>query len=196
MPRVQRSPIDRFPHIDKGEQFNQDTPEKVLLNHIRKTFENKFNKIVVKDEDKKVRFQIVKGDLFNTNSEAIAHCVSEDLKMGKGIAVEFVKRFARINELKDQNPKEGMVVYLERDEKVMRVIFYMITKQKYFHIPDYEKLMESLLYMRKKCEELKVKSLGMPLIACGLDRLEWTVVEKMIQVAFWDLDIDITIYIK
>ena len=45
-----------------------------------------------------------KGDLFGCPSgDSLAHCVSRDLKMGKGIAVEFKKRFAHVDDLLDQD---------------------------------------------------------------------------------------------
>ena len=43
------------------------------------------------------------GDLFSCDkSESLAHCVSRDLRMGKGIAVLFKKIFGCVDELKDQ----------------------------------------------------------------------------------------------
>lgn len=45
-------------------------------------------------------------DLFNCPPESsLAHCVSQDLKMGKGIAVEFRERFGRVDELEKQKKK-------------------------------------------------------------------------------------------
>lgn len=43
------------------------------------------------------------GDLFTSPPTAsLAHCVSEDLHMGKGIATIFKKEFGRVGELKAQ----------------------------------------------------------------------------------------------
>jgi len=44
----------------------------------------------------------VRGDLF-TSSDSLAHCVSRDLHMGKGIATEFKKQFGGIDELHQQS---------------------------------------------------------------------------------------------
>ena len=44
------------------------------------------------------------GDLFSAPVTAsLAHCVSADLHMGKGVAVEFRNRFQGIKELKEQS---------------------------------------------------------------------------------------------
>ena len=43
------------------------------------------------------------GDLFSCDPESsLAHCVSADLHMGKGIAVLFKKKFGCVSELKRQ----------------------------------------------------------------------------------------------
>ena len=34
---------------------------------------------------------------------SLAHCVSADMRMGKGIAVEFKKRYGHVEELKEQS---------------------------------------------------------------------------------------------
>ncbi len=59
-----------------------------------------------KSEEPKLTFIEVKGDLFKCPSSAsLAHCVSEDLHMGKGIATIFKKEFGRVGELKSQGYK-------------------------------------------------------------------------------------------
>ena len=49
--------------------------------------------------------------------------------------------------------------------------------------------------MAAHCEENGVKQLSMPVIACGLDRLRWSVVKEMLYRAFEQMDIAITIYV-
>ena len=49
-------------------------------------------------------FTLLKGDLFSASEDtSLAHCVSEDFRMGAGIATEFKKRFDRVNELLSQS---------------------------------------------------------------------------------------------
>lgn len=48
----------------------------------------------------------VKGDLFSCpDTESLAHCVSKDLRMGKGIATLFKSKFEGLPELKLQGNK-------------------------------------------------------------------------------------------
>ena len=52
---------------------------------------------------RKVHLSEVKGDLFSCPSSAsLAHCVSEDMHMGKGIATLFKQKFGGVGELKSQ----------------------------------------------------------------------------------------------
>ena len=51
-----------------------------------------------------LQFSMVRGDLFSCPGTAsLAHCVSADMRMGKGIAVEFKKRYGHVEELKEQS---------------------------------------------------------------------------------------------
>ncbi len=55
----------------------------------------------------KLTYNEVKGDLFECPEEfSLAHCVSADLAMGKGIAVAFKEKFKGVQDLK----RQGMYV--------------------------------------------------------------------------------------
>lgn len=50
-----------------------------------------------------LQFSEVRCDLFKySRSASLAHCVSEDMHMGKGIATVFKKEFGGVEELKTQ----------------------------------------------------------------------------------------------
>lgn len=50
------------------------------------------------------RLTYVTGDLFSCpEDEALAHCISEDCRMGAGIAVRFRQKFDGVNELHEQS---------------------------------------------------------------------------------------------
>mmetsp|Transcript_7505 Transcript_7505/g.11137 ORF Transcript_7505/g.11137 Transcript_7505/m.11137 type:complete len:237 (+) Transcript_7505:60-770(+) len=132
----------------------------------------------------------------NTSGDyiAIGHCVSEDLAMGKGIATLFVKYFGGRQELEEQGKKIGEVAILHHEDKQQKImVFYLITKLRYFHIPSYEGLHSSLLDMKKACQKNNIQQLTLPVIACGLDKLEWKNVKMMINDIFMDIPIHITI---
>ena len=50
-----------------------------------------------------LRFQEVRGDLFKCSRDSsLAHCISEDVRMGKGIATTFKTRFGGVQDLLHQ----------------------------------------------------------------------------------------------
>lgn len=54
-------------------------------------------------EEDKWGLTYITGDLFSCpEDEALAHCISEDCRMGAGIAVMFRKKFNGVHELKQQ----------------------------------------------------------------------------------------------
>ena len=135
-----------------------------------------------------------KGDLFdeaNDATAALAHCVSQDLHMGAGIAVQFKQRYGSVDILKQLNPTVGNVIFLSREQ---RFVFYLVTKARYFHKPTYATLKNALLYLRDRCQTYGIKTLSMPRIGCGLDGLEWPRVKALLYTVFSDLAITITVY--
>ncbi|XP_045197035.2 ADP-ribose glycohydrolase OARD1-like [Mercenaria mercenaria] len=146
-----------------------------------------------KDGDEPV-FSVIhkKGDLFSCDAcESLAHCVSKDLRMGKGIATLFKQKFQGLSDLKAQAKDVGDVAVLKRDG---RFIYYLITKPQYFNKPTYKTLEQSLQAMKAHCVENDVKAVSMPRIGCGLDKLVWPKVEEILKKLFQDSDIVITVY--
>ena len=157
----------------------------------------------VNSTDKPATFAIreIKGNLFTTEDDAIAHCVSRDLHMGKGIATEFKRRYKRVEELKAQNKGIGDVAYLTLNQSP-KYIFYLITKDRYFHKPTYNSLRQSLAAMKLIVLELGIQTLSVPLLGCGLDGLKWKnlptdkteCVYNIIADLFSDCPLTITVY--
>lgn len=121
----------------------------------------------------------MKGDLFSSSS-SLCHCVSKDLRMGKGIATVFKKKFAGLSDLKRQKLEVGDVGILERGS---RYIFYLVTKTVFYNKPTYETMRQCLSSLRREIEKLTEEefSLAMPMIGCGLDGLEWEEVSEIIK---------------
>lgn len=133
-------------------------------------------------------FKIIECDLFESDDNLV-HCVSQDFHMGAGIALTFKSKFGHQQELRQANVPVGKCAVLTTDT---RKIFYLVTKTKYWHKPTYKTLRNSLTSLATYCDKHQITTLSMPKIGCGLDRLSWSKVRKMIQEIL--INIDVTIY--
>ena len=131
-------------------------------------------------------------DLFENTTDSLAHCVSQCFTMGKGIAVQFKKRFGCVSQLKAQNATVGNVAVLHLPDG--RWIYYLVTKERYNGKPTYETMRASLCACRDHALEHGVKCIAMPKIGCGLDKLDWRIVGPMITDVFEDTGVEIKIY--
>lgn len=130
----------------------------------------------------------VNGDLINfyynyQNPSAIVHCISNDWALGTGIAKQLKSEFKipKVN-----NTKVGQCVptfFLNNG-----VVLNLITKERYFQKPTYQTLEETLVSLNN-LTEYKDRTLTMPKIGCGLDKLSWNKVEVLISKILNDRDI-------
>lgn len=126
----------------------------------------------------------------------LAHCISADFVMGKGIASQFNRRFDLKAALKRAYPQ---YVRRWREEEIGGSclpegrVFSLVTKERWMQKPTYDSLRRALEQMRAQCEERGVRRLAMPRIACGLDGLEWARVRAMIEEVFGGTQMEITV---
>lgn len=139
----------------------------------------------------------VNGDLFNAPQGCyLAHCISGDYTLGAGIAKKF-------NEVYDMGYKLHKNFPIPTGERCANVgnallvdnVFNLVTKPCYYHKPTYETLYDTICDMKEQCEDLDVKRIAMPLIGCGLDKLDWGQVKETIKEVFDGMDIEITVYV-
>ena len=137
--------------------------------------------------------EIIKKDLFTIgNDYYLAHCISADFALGAGIAKTFNSKYNMRFKLFNNHPN---YVYRGGDALLVDNVFNLATKAKCFQKPTYESLTEALEMMKDKIISLKINNLAMPMIGCGLDRLQWLRVKKIIENVFMDTDINILICI-
>jgi O-acetyl-ADP-ribose deacetylase (regulator of RNase III) len=139
-----------------------------------------------------MNYSEIKKDLFSVDeSFFLAQCISCDAKLGKGIAVEFKKRFdlrETINAGRNGNLYIGTSVLEGR-------VFNLVTKRNYWDKPTYSSLASSLREMKRIALENGIKKIAMPLIGCGLDKLSWDKVQRIIFDIFGTIDIEILVCI-
>lgn len=144
-------------------------------------------------------YHVENRDLFDgTEDYHLAHCISADFSMSKGIVAEFNRRFGIGKMLKDTHP--GYASTWSEEEKKFDClltgrVFNLVTKARYNYRPTYDSVRGALEMMRDICQRQEIRKLAMPKIASGLDRLEWDKVSGIIQEVFRDTDIEIMICI-
>lgn len=119
----------------------------------------------------------------NAHGWWFAHCVSADFEMGAGIAKQFRTKYQGAQEyLRREFPMDKY--HLIGSAIAHSNVIYLVTKKNYYDKPTYESMQSALNNLLRATKELCVKKLAIPMIGCGLDRLNWDTVEKMIETTF------------
>lgn len=155
-----------------------------------------------------MKYSEIRGNLFDYSStHYLVHCISSDFEMGKGIVVQFNKRFDLKNEIwkkyngnllsqwPDNCSSCDLISFSGR-----KGVFSLITKKRYFQKPTYDTLRRSLEDMKLLLIELVQKNnengssekikIALPAIGCGLDKLDWKRVKGILFDIFNDMDIE------
>ena len=113
-------------------------------------------------------------DLFSVSEDYyFAHCISADFGMGKGIVVEFNKRFDMKHILQRKYPeyaKHFMDCKISGDCILEGRVLNLITKERYFHKPTLAAMKAALQKMKEICERESIYKIAMPTIGAGLDK--------------------------
>lgn len=135
-------------------------------------------------------FTEIHGNLFDRQleeGEYYVHCISRDYACGAGIAKEFNKRYDLTQRLRTQ-PWAELCMKVDN-------VFNLVTKRCYWQKPTMKSLEDSLNQLKFHCTKAVVtKTLVMPRIGCGLDKLNWNEVQELIKDTFKDTNINIEVY--
>lgn len=137
----------------------------------------------------------MKQDLFTVDADfALAHCISSDYAMGAGIAVKFTQMGVKNALMRDFNNRKWnehgccLPVRIEN-----RLVYNLVTKERYWQKPTYQTMRDALEDMKRLIAENDTHKIAMPLIGCGLDRLNWNSVKETIKDVFADTNIEIIV---
>ncbi len=126
-------------------------------------------------------------EYFDNKEHYFAHCISSDCKMGAGIAPIFDKHFKL---------KDNLLSYSESQRReptciLVNNVFNLITKEHYWDKPTIGTILGSLFDMKSillySLKEIP-KTIIMPRIGCGLDKLSWPKVKNIIENVFRTMD--------
>ena len=140
-----------------------------------------------------MEFREIQQDLFDLDKEKyhFAQCISSDCQMDAGIAVHFNRSFKLRKRLLVKSKKELAHPTCVKVEGTK--VFNLITKERYWNIPTYESVRETLESMKDQIEAENITKLAMPKIASGLDQKKWEKIREMIKDVFKDTDIEIVV---
>ena len=130
------------------------------------------------------------GDVLRA-SGSIAHCISADAHMGRGVARQIRDTFGHVGQILLQNPSVGDAVPVYIGDGF---VYHLVTKNKYFHRPSLDSVAASLINMREHMLYHGVYAISMPRIASGLDRLNWVGVEQLLKNIFYQTGITVYVY--
>ncbi len=141
-----------------------------------------------------------KGDIFDSETEAIINTVNTVGVMGKGIALQFKQRFPYNFEVYkkacDNNDIGiGKLLVTESDSLFTKYIINFPTKKHWKNPSQYHYIEEGLEDLIKQLKEKKIKSVAIPPLGAGNGRLKWENVKMIIEKYLAHIDdIEFVIY--
>ena len=141
--------------------------------------------------------QVIIGDMFQSKAQTLVNTVNCVGVMGKGVALEFKKRFPDMYEdyvrrCKARAVKLGQP-YLYR-RLVLPWILNFPTKDHWRSISRLEDIVRGLRYLEQYYKEWGITSLAVPPLGCGQGQLEWRVVGPTLYRHLKRLEIPVELY--
>ncbi|HEY5602127.1 MAG TPA: macro domain-containing protein [Gammaproteobacteria bacterium] len=144
---------------------------------------------------------IMKGDLLKESVDAIVNTVNCVGVMGKGIALQFKKKWPENYKVyshacKEEKVKTGKMFIYDAGGLVQpHYIINFPTKQHWREKTKMSYIDEGLKDLIKQVQSLKIKSIAIPPLGCGNGGLDWADVKPRIEKAFSDLpDVDVRLF--
>ena len=141
--------------------------------------------------------KVLIGDMFQSNARTLVNTVNCVGVMGKGIALEFKKRFPVMFKdyslkCKTKNVKLGKLDFY--DDMFNKSVLNFPTKNHWRSPSKLEDIISGLDYFIAHYKEWGIKSIAFPPLGCGNGGLSWKVVGPVMYKKLSPLDIDIEIY--
>lgn len=140
-------------------------------------------------------------DIFNANAEALVNTVNCVGVMGRGIALQFKKRFpenfAEYEKACKQNEVVPGKMFVHSTGSMInpRFVINFPTKRHWRGSSRLEDIEAGLIALKNVIIQNNIKSIAIPPLGCGLGGLDWSVVKSKIELALNDLtDVEIMIF--
>lgn len=141
--------------------------------------------------------RVIIGDMFESKAQTLVNTVNCAGVMGKGVALEFKKRFPDMFE--DYVRRcEAKQVRLGRPYLFKQMfspwILNFPTKDQWRSVSRLQDIVEGLRYLQQHYKEWGITSLAVPPLGCGHGQLEWRVVGPTLYRNLKALDIPVDLY--
>lgn len=140
---------------------------------------------------------VTTGDMLESGAQTLVNTVNTEGVMGKGIALQFKKRFPDMYEDYARRCERGEVrlgrpyIYTER---LHPWIINFPTKKYWRSISRLEDIVAGLEYLREHYREWSVTSLAVPPLGCGEGGLEWRIVGRVLYRYLSEFDVPVMMY--
>jgi len=142
-----------------------------------------------------------KGNLLESDAEAVVNTVNTVGVMGKGIALQFKRAFPENFRAYERACKHGevqlgrMFVYETNTLHGPRFIINFPTKRHWKESSRLADIRAGLRGLIESVQKLKIKSIAIPPLGCGLGGLDWNEVCPLIEKAFEPLqEVEVILY--
>ena len=145
---------------------------------------------------------IENDDIFRSSAQVLVNTVNCKGVMGKGIALEFKRRFPDCHRQYDKTCREGKLkpgglVYVERNNLFGdKDIVHFATKDHWRGKSRIEWIDMGLANLVRELQNRHISSVAIPTLGCGLGRLKWEDVKPLIEKYFADSGIEVEIYLS
>lgn len=143
----------------------------------------------------------IKGNLLESEAQALVNTVNTVGVMGKGIALQFREAFPKNyriyrNLCKQKGLHIGEMLITEETNSLneQKIIVNFPTKTNWRYPSEYEYISKGLIALRKEIETRKIKSIAIPPLGSHNGGLEWSKVREMIECSLKNIDCDIYLY--
>ena len=145
--------------------------------------------------------QFVQGNIFDSGADAIVNTVNTQGVMGKGIALQFKKRFPHnfvvySQACKNQAIGIGKLLFVQ-DTNLLGGQTWVInfpTKTTWRKPSEYSYIEQGLADLVKQLPNYPIRSVAIPPLGCGNGGLEWPIVKQMIKKQLAGIGVDVIVY--
>ena len=145
--------------------------------------------------------KFIKGNLLESEAEALVNTVNTVGVMGKGIALQFKNQFPAnyktyIKACKNNEFHIGELLVTEEQSLLggSKIIINFPTKTEWRKPSEYSYIEKGLVSLVKLINERKIKSIAIPPLGAGHGGLDWDKVRRMIEFYLKDVDSDVYIF--